>query len=64
MGDMTRHVMVLLMDMAVKNRHIGLLHENFCRLRAVRSCPVPLRIEIKQRPMSKHDDFRVRFLLF
>src|SRR3984957_20059517 len=60
MGDVTRHVVVFLMDMAIERRHIRERHEQFDRLAAVARRPLPLREEVEQRSMRKDDDPRRR----
>ena len=47
MGDVARHVMVFLMDMAVKDRYVGVLKEYLGCLCSVSGSPVPLRIKIE-----------------
>src|ERR1700722_19904727 len=58
MGNVTRHVVVFLMNMAIERRHIRERHEQFDRLAAVARRPLPLRKEVEQRAMRKDDDPR------
>ena len=60
----SRHVVVLLMDVPVEHRDVGVRHERFHGLRAIARCPIPLRIEIEQRPVREDHDVRILRLLF
>jgi hypothetical protein len=63
MGDMAGHMMVFLMNMAIKDRDVRMLQQNLGRLRTIGSRPIPPRVKIEQRPMGEYDDSRVRILL-
>src|ERR1700676_4412878 len=60
MRDVTRHVVVFLMDMAIERRHVLKRHEQFDGLAPVARRPLPLRKEVEKRPMRKDDDPRRR----
>ena len=52
-------MVMLLVDMAVEHRDVAVRHQDVDDLRAVARGPIPLWIEIEQRPVREHDDARV-----
>ncbi len=60
MRDVPGHLVVLLVDVAVEHRHVRVRHQQVDHLCAVARGPVPLRIEIEQRPVREHHDGRMR----
>ena len=56
MGDVARHAMMFLVDVAIKDRHVRMREQNFDGLGAVARRPVPLGVKIEQRPVGEYDD--------
>ena len=57
--NMRCHMMVFLMNMAVKHGDIAERHQQFDRFRAVARRPIPARRKIKQRSMSEDHQLRI-----
>ena len=53
MGDMARHVVVLLVDVAVEHHDVLEGHQELDRLGAVSRGPVPLRLQVEQGPVRR-----------
>src|SRR5476649_786908 len=56
MGDMARHMVVLLVDVAVEHHDVLVRHQQVDRLGAVGRGPVPVRHQVEQRAMGQHDN--------
>src|SRR5689334_1943415 len=54
--DMSGHVMVFLVDMAIQHRHIRMRHQRVDHRSSVLRCPIRIRRKIKQRAMWQYDD--------
>src|SRR5579883_951161 len=63
MGDMARHVVMLLVDVAVEHHDVLVGHHDVDRLGAVGRGPVPVRHQVEQRAMGEHHDAVVRLAL-
>ena len=64
MRDVAGHVVMLLMDVAVKDCDILERRQRVDDRGGVTRRPIPLRVEVEQRPVCEHDDGSVRFMLF
>src|SRR5205085_7609273 len=64
MRDMSRHTVVLLMNVAVEDCDVFVGHERVNDVRAIARRPIPLRVEIKKWTVCEHHDARVRLLPF
>ena len=62
MGNVARLVMVLLMDMSVKDRQILIGPHNLDGLVAIPGRPIPFRRKVEQGAMRQHDDRRILFM--
>jgi hypothetical protein len=56
MSDVACHVVVLLVDMAIEHHDVLVRHQEIDRLGAVCGRPVPLWIQVEQRPVRQHHD--------
>ena len=56
MRDVAGHVVVLLMDVAVENGHVGIRHQRVDHRLPVARSPVPIRSEVEERAMGENDD--------
>ena len=63
MRNVARLVMVLLVDMAVKNRQVLIGHQDLDGLVAIAGCPIPFRRKVKQGSVRQHDDRRILVVL-
>ena len=62
MRDVARHLVMLLVDVAVEHGDIRMGHQQLDRLRTVARRPIPLWIKVEQRTMRENDDRRVPLL--
>src|SRR5262245_39902561 len=56
---MAGHVMMFLMNMPVEDRNVLMRHQGINNSGAIAGRPIPIRVEIEQRTVSKHYDWRV-----
>ena len=56
---MRRHLVVLLVDVTIEDRHVLERHQELDGLRAIARGPIPFRRQIEKRPVREHDDRRI-----